>query len=52
MTDKSEEKQNSGWIYDDECCEHGHCPICGYGSVDLVDGQPHNFCQNCGAELH
>lgn len=37
------------WIFDDECKEHGHCSQCGYGSVDLVDGESHNFCRNCGA---
>jgi len=37
------------WIFDDECKEHGHCSRCGYGSVDLVDGESHNFCRNCGA---
>ena len=38
------------WIYDDECKEHGHCDKCGY-KTDLVDGQPHNFCPKCGAEM-
>ena len=38
------------WIYDDECKEHGHCDKCGY-KTDLVDGQPHNFCPNCGADM-
>lgn len=37
------------WIFDDECKEHGHCSRCGYGSVDLVDGDSHNYCRNCGA---
>lgn len=39
------------WIFDDECKEHGHCPHCGYGSVDLVDGEPHNYCPKCGEKL-
>ena len=39
------------WIFDDECKEHGHCSRCGYGSVDLVDGESHNFCRNCGARM-
>lgn len=39
------------WIYDDECHEHGHCPECGYGIIDLVDGEPHNFCRRCGAKM-
>lgn len=39
------------WIFDDECREHGHCSKCGYGSVDLVDGEPHIFCRNCGANM-
>ena len=45
-------EENIGeWIFDDECCEHGHCSKCGYGSVDLVDGEPHNFCRKCGAKM-
>ena len=39
------------WIFDDECKEHGHCSRCGYGSVDLVDGDSHNYCRNCGARM-
>ena len=39
------------WIFDDECKEHGHCSRCGYGSVDLVDGESHYFCRNCGARM-
>lgn len=39
------------WIYEDECKEHGHCSECGHGSIDLVDGAPHNFCQKCGAKM-
>lgn len=39
------------WIYDDECHEHGHCSECGYGRVDLVNGEPHNFCRRCGARM-
>ena len=39
------------WIFDDECKEHGHCPHCGYGRVDLADGEPHNFCPNCGEKM-
>lgn len=37
------------WIFDDECNEHGHCSRCGYGSIDLLDGEPHDFCRKCGA---
>ena len=40
------------WIYDDKCREHGHCSECGYGSVDLVDGEPHNFCRRCGIMMY
>lgn len=39
------------WIFDDEYKEHGHCSECGYGSVDLVDGKPHRFCQSCGVKM-
>ena len=39
------------WIFDDKCKEHGHCSRCGYGRVDLVDGEPHNFCRKCGAKM-
>ena len=39
------------WIFDDECNEHGHCSECGYGRVDLVNGEPHNFCRKCGAKM-
>lgn len=39
------------WIYDDECREHGHCSECGYGSIDLVDGKPYNYCSNCGKKM-
>lgn len=39
------------WVFDDECKEHGHCSHCGYGSVDLVDGEPHNYCPKCGEKL-
>ncbi len=39
------------WIFDDECKEHGHCSHCGYGSVDLIDGKPHNYCPKCGEKL-
>ena len=46
-----EEPKIGHWIYDDEYHEHGHCSRCGYGSVDLVDGEPHNFCRNCGAKM-
>ncbi len=45
-------QQKTGyWIYDDECHEHGHCSECGYGSIDLVGGEIHNFCSNCGAKM-
>ena len=39
------------WIYDDDCREHGHYSECGYGSIDIVDGKPHNYCQNCGTKM-
>lgn len=39
------------WIYDDVCREHGHCSECGYESIDLVDGKPHNYCSNCGSKM-
>lgn len=39
------------WIFDDKCKEHGHCSHCGYGRVDLVNGEPHDYCQNCGAKM-
>jgi hypothetical protein len=45
-------KQRVGqWIFDDKCKEHGHCSLCGYGSVDLMDGEPHDFCRQCGAKM-
>ena len=46
-----QEPKTGHWIYDDECKEHGHCSECGHGDVDLVDGAPHNYCQNCGAKM-
>ena len=45
------QEQTGHWIYDDECHEHGHCSECGYGRVDLVNGEPHNYCPNCGAKM-
>ena len=48
---KQQEQKTGHWIFDDECKEHGHCSHCGYGRVDLVDGEPHNFCRNCGATM-
>lgn len=39
------------WVYDDDCREHGHCSECGYGSIDIVDGKLHNYCQSCGARM-
>ena len=47
----NQEPKTGHWIYDDECKEHGHCSECGHGGVDLVDGAPHNYCQNCGAKM-
>ena len=46
-----QEPKTGHWIYDDKCHEHGHCSKCGYGRVDLVDGEPHNFCRRCGAKM-
>ena len=46
-----QEPKTGHWIYNDECHEHGHCSECGYGRIDLVDGQPHNFCRRCGAKM-
>lgn len=40
------------WIFDDKCREHGHCSLCGYGSVDLIDDEPHDFCRRCGAKMN
>ena len=37
------------WIFVDKAKEHAHCSECDYGNVDLFDGRPHNYCQNCGA---
>ena len=45
------EPKTGHWIFDDKCREHGHCSRCGYGSVDLVDGEPHIFCRNCGCHM-
>ena len=45
------QEQTGHWIFDDECKEHGHCSFCGYGSVDLTNGEPHKFCRNCGARM-
>ena len=39
------------WIFDDTAKEHAHCSECGYGNVDLVNGKPHNYCENCGAKM-
>ena len=47
----SQEPKTAHWIFDDECKEHGHCSRCEYGIVDLADGEPHNFCPNCGARM-
>ena len=46
-----ESKKTAYWIFDDECKEHGHCSYCGYGSVGLADGEPHNYCTNCGRRM-
>ena len=52
FVEKLEQEPKTGhWIYDDECHEHGHCSECGYGRVDLVNGEPHNFCRRCGAKM-
>ena len=45
------EQKMGHWIFDDECREHGHCSECGYGSIDLMDGEPHDFCRRCGAKM-
>ena len=37
------------WIFVDKAHEHARCSECGYGSVDLFDGRPHNYCPNCGS---
>lgn len=39
------------WIFVDKAKEHAHCSECGYGNVDLVNGKPHNYCENCGAKM-
>jgi hypothetical protein len=39
------------WIFVDKAKEHAHCSECDYGDVDLFDGRPHNYCQNCGAKM-
>lgn len=39
------------WIFTDEAHEHARCSNCDYGDVDLMDGKPHNYCQNCGAKI-
>lgn len=45
-------KEKTGyWIFVDEAHEHAFCSNCDYGDVDLMDGKPHNYCQNCGAEM-
>ena len=37
------------WIFVDKAHKHARCSECGYGSVDLFDGRPHNYCPNCGS---
>jgi len=37
------------WIFVDNAHEHARCSKCGYGSVDLFDLKPHNYCPNCGS---
>ena len=49
--EEEQEPKKGHWIYDDVCHEHGHCSECGYGRIDLVDGEPHNFCRRCGAKM-
>lgn len=45
-------KQKTGrWIFVDKAHEHARCSECGYGDVDLMDGKPHNYCQNCGTKM-
>ena len=37
------------WMFVDNAHEHARCSECGYGSIDLLDGKPHNYCPNCGS---
>ncbi len=39
------------WIFTDEAHEHARCSECDYGDIDLMDGKPHNYCQNCGTKI-
>lgn len=49
-TDTPQQKMEQ-WIFVDKAREHARCPKCGYGDIDLMDGKPHNYCQNCGIGL-
>lgn len=45
-------KEKTGyWIFVDEAHEHAFCSNCDCGDVDLMDGKPHNYCQNCEAKM-
>lgn len=37
------------WLFVDAVHEHARCSNCAYGVIDLVDGEPHNYCPNCGS---
>ena len=39
------------WVFVDKAKEHARCSECDYGNVDLFDGKPHNYCENCGRKM-
>jgi len=45
------EEKPGHWIFVDEAHEHAFCSNCNCGDIDLMDGRPHNYCQNCGAKM-
>lgn len=47
----AQEPKMGRWIFVDNAHEHARCSNCDYGEVDLMDGKPHNYCQNCGMKM-
>ena len=48
-TIEAEPVRHGHWTLDRH--EHGVCSVCHMTSVDIIGGEFHNYCPNCGAKM-
>ena len=48
-TIETEPVRHGHWTLDRH--EHGVCSVCHMTSVDIIGGEFHNYCPNCGAKM-